>query len=86
MTAEFEIKDILVALKMLSDNEITRCEVQFDRQGNLVLHGQNKHVIRPRVIPIRILDNDISGSLEKEYLNKNQNKLSFLNKIKGFLE
>lgn len=85
MTAEFKINDILVALKLCADNGIDRVELQFDKNGILVMHGENKHIIRPRVIPERIIDNDITGSLEKEIIARNKPKLSFKSRVKGLL-
>lgn len=84
MTAEFNIVDILVALQLLTDNKISTVELQFTKEGVLVMQGKDKHLIRPRVAPIRINKNDITGSLIEEQM-KNP-KLTFKEKIKLLLE
>lgn len=84
-TAEFEIKDLLVALKLLTDNQISKVELQFDSDGTLVMQGQGNHLIRPRVVPIQIHNRDIRGSLVEEKRQEFRKGLSWKKKIVALL-
>jgi hypothetical protein len=83
MTAEFEIKDILIVLKLMSDNNISNVELQFTKEGILVVQGTNKHVIRSHIKPCSIINNNITNSLIDEFYKNNiPKRINFINKLK----